>query len=174
MCPATVCPRCRSRVCVVLAVRVSGFGVSILFVALFIFGFRIGRSRISPNQSGRDGMGASKSRSLGRGPPTDAEWTPPPATPDTLPLTHLCEDALLEIMRHCGIRDLGRLAQTCIFFDELLRNRAGLLWARKANAAFGTLDRRWRNLALRSAQLSVCLAGNMNLSNTVLSILQPM
>jgi len=105
-------------------------------------------------------MGVGRSRALsisstGSGTahsPNGDGWEPPTAAPDVTPhLIHLCDDVLLEVLSWCGVHELGRLAQTCSQLNELLRSRAGVLWARRAAASVGRLDKRWSDLTNRAA-----------------------
>jgi hypothetical protein len=65
------------------------------------------------------------------------------------PLNELCEDVLFEIAARCGVREIGRLRQTCRFFHDLFGESAALLWAKQATASFSALDRGWRSIASR-------------------------
>jgi hypothetical protein len=93
-------------------------------------------------------MGASKSRAVSQT-RLEEKWRPPAATAISPQLTELCEDMLIEIFSWVGLQELGRITQTCTFFDDFVKKRASLLWARRANASFGKLDRGWRSLTAR-------------------------
>lgn len=106
---------------------------------------------ISVYQRGRvhaGDMGASKSRAVSQT-RLEEKWRPPAATAISPQLTELCEDMLIEIFSWVGLQELGRITQTCTFFDDFVKKRASLLWARRANASFGKLDRGWRSLTAR-------------------------